>query len=175
MYPGKFSRVLGWVKPHGHCSIEFEERGSDTWIMVRTWDRSTCSRVCVSVLSQFSANTTLEATILAKLVDAVGPEASAVSLHGGSQVLAEAFASYLVSGYRAKLVKHPRFDLRLLKRCPQRTAASVFGSLDPFSMTKFVINRWKGAETRDWMGFVPHCENPLLRTTSPCQASSMWW
>ena len=44
-----------------------------------------------------------------------------------------------------------RFDLRLMKCCLQRTAASVFGSLDPFSMTEFAVNRLKGAETRDWM------------------------
>ena len=74
-----------------------------------------------------------------------------MSQHGGPQVLAQAFASYLGSGYRARLVDYPTFYLPLLKRCLQRTAASVFGSLDPFSMTEFVINRLKGAETRDWM------------------------
>ena len=50
------------------------------------------------------------------------------------------------------------FDLRLLERCLRRTAASMFGSLDPFLMTEFVINRLKGVETRDWMA--PH---PALR------------
>ena len=103
------------------------------------------------MLSRFSANTTLEDTFLAKIVDAAGPDTSVVSLYGGPHVLAEVFASYLGSGYRAKLVEYPRFDLRLLKRCLQRTAASVFGSLDPFSITEFVVNRLKGAETRDWM------------------------
>ena len=32
---------------------------------------------------------------------------------------------------------------------------SVFGSLDPFSMTEFVMNRMNGAETRDWMASPP--------------------
>ena len=109
--------------------------------------------VFVAVLSRFSANTTLEATILAKNLDAAGPSGSVVSLHRGPHVLAEVFASYLGSGYRAKLVEFTTFDLRLLKRCLQRTAASVFASLDPLSMTEFVVNRLKGAETRDWMAF----------------------
>ena len=81
--------------------------------------RSTFRRVCVAVLSRFSANTTLEATILAKILDAAGPDISAVPLHGGPHVLAEAFASYLGGVYRAKLVEYPTFDLRLLKRCLQ--------------------------------------------------------
>ena len=149
MYPRILSRVFGRMKAHGHCSIDFEERGSELWRLVRTWERSTFRHVCVAVLSRFSANTTLEATILAKFLDAAGPDTSVVSFHGGSHVLAETFASYWGSGYRAKLLEYPTFDLRLLKRCLQRTAASVFGSLDTFSMTEFVVNHLKGSETRD--------------------------
>ena len=162
MYPHSLSRVFGWGKAHGQCSIGLEERGSEIWVMVRTWERSTFRRVCVAVLSRFTANTTLEATILPKILDAAGPETSVVSLHGDPHVLAEAFASYLGSGYRAKLVEYPTFDLRLLKCCLQRTAASVFGSLDPFSMTEFVINRFKGAETRDWMACRPALRKAII-------------
>ena len=162
MYPCILSRVFGWAKAHGHLSIELEERGSKICVLMRTWERSTFRRVCVAVLSGFSSNTTLEATILAKIVDAAGPDTSVVSLHGGPHVLAEAFASYLGSGYRAKLVEYPIFDLRLLKRCLQRTAASVFGSLDPFSMTEFVVNRLKGAETREWMASRPALRKAII-------------
>ena len=123
--------------------------------MVRTWERSTFRRVCVAVLNRFSANTTLEATVLGKILDAAGPEAAVVSLHGGPHVLSEAFASYLGSGYQTKLIEYPTFDLRLLKRCLQRTVSFVFGSLDPFSLTEFIVNRLKGAETRDWMASRP--------------------
>ena len=151
MYPRKLAPVFGWVKGHGKCSIEFEKRGSEIWVMVRTWERSKFRRVCVAVLNRFSANTTLEATVLAKILDAAGPGTAMVSLHGGPHVLAEAFASYLGSGYQAKPVEYPTFDLRLLKRCLQRTVSAVFGSLDPFSLTEFVVNRLKGAESRDWM------------------------
>ena len=63
--------------------------------MVRTRERSTFRRVSVAVLSRFSANTTLEATILVKILDAAVPNASVVSLHEGPLVLAEAFASNL--------------------------------------------------------------------------------
>ena len=158
MYPRILSCGFSWANAHGHLSIEFEERGSEIRVLVRTWERSTFRRVCVTVLNRLSANTTLEATFLAKIVDAAGPDTSVVSLHGGPHVLAEASASYLGSEYRAKLVEYPTFDLRLLKRCLQRTAASVFGSLDPFSMTEFVVNCLKGAETWDWMA-----SRPVLR------------
>ena len=161
MFPRILFRVFGWVKAHGQCSIEFLERGSEIWVMVRTWERSTFRRVCVAVLSRFSVNTTLEATILAKILDAAGPDTSVVSLHGATHVLAEAFASYLATGYRAKPVEYPTNDLRLVKRCLQRTAASVFGSQDTSSMTEFVINRLRGADTRDQMA-----SRPALRKAS---------
>ena len=155
MYPRILARVFAWVKGHGKSSIEIEERGSEIWVMVRIWERSIFRRVCVAVLSRFSANTTLEARVLGKNLDAAAPDTAVVSLHGGPHVLAEASASYLGTGYQAKLIEYPTFDLRLLKRCLQRTASSVFGSLDPFSLTEFVVNRLKGAETRDWMAFRP--------------------
>ena len=99
---------------------------------------------------------------MAKIVDAAGPDTSVVSLHGGPHVLAGAFASYLRSGYRAKLVEYPTFDLWLLKCCLQRTAASVFGSLDTISMTEFVVNRLKGAVTRDWMASRPALRKAII-------------
>ena len=155
MYPRILAHVFGWVKGHRKCSIEFEERGSEICVMVRTLERSTFRRVCVAVLNRFSANTTLEATVLGKTLDAAGSDTAVVSLHGGPYVLAEASASYLGSGYQAKLIEYPTFDLRLLKRCLQRIASFIFGSLDPFSLTDIVVIRLKGAETRDWMASRP--------------------
>ena len=93
----------------------------------------------------------MEATVLGKILDAAGPETAVVSLHGGPHVLAEAFASYRGSGYQAKLIEYPTFGLRLLKQCLQHTASSVFGSLDPFLLIEFAVNRLKGAETRNSM------------------------
>ena len=81
MNPRILARVFGWVKGHGKCSIEFEERGSEIWVMVRTWERSTLRRACVAVLSRFSANITLEATVLGKILDAAGPDTAVVLLH----------------------------------------------------------------------------------------------
>ena len=129
---------------------------------MRTWERSTFRRVCVAVLNRFSANTSLEAAVFCKVLDAAGPGTAVVSLHGGPYVQAEAFASYLGSGYQAKLVEYPKFDLWLLKRCLQRTASSVFGSLEPFSLTEFVMNRLKGAETRGWMAPRPALRKAII-------------
>ena len=148
--PRIFSCALGWVKTHGHCSIEFEERSSEIWVMVRTWERFTFCRVCIAVFNQFSSETTLEAELLGNVLDSAGRNASVVCLHGGPHVVAEVYGSYLGSGYRVKLVEYPTFDVRLMKRCLQLTAESAFGSLDTFSMTEVVVNRLRGAETRHW-------------------------
>ena len=162
MYPRILARVFGWLKGHGKCSIEFEERGLEIWMMVRIWGRSSFRHVCVAVLTRFRANTTLEATVLGKILDAAGPDTAVVLLHGGPHVLAEAFASYLGSGYQAKLIDYPTFNLRLLKRCLQRTASCVLQSLDPFSLTEFVVNRLKGAETRGWMASRPALRKAII-------------
>ena len=154
--------MFGWLKGHGKCSIDFQERGSEIWVVVRTWERSTFRRVCVAVLNRFSANTTLEATVLGKILDAAGPDAAVLSLHGNPHVLAEAFANFLGSGYQTKLIEYPTFDLWLMKRYLQRTASFVFGSLDPFSLTEFIVNRLKGAETRDWMASSPALRKAII-------------
>ena len=49
------------------------------------------------------------------------------------------------------VLDYPTFDVRLLKRFLQKTASTVFGTLDPFLMTEFIMTRLKGAEHRDWM------------------------
>ena len=100
--PRIFSRVVGWMKAHGQCSIAVKERGTEIWVMMRTWERSTFGRICIAVFSPFSTNTTLEATILGKISDAVGPD---VFLHRGPHVLAAATPSFVGNGYRAKHVE----------------------------------------------------------------------
>ena len=162
MYPRILSLVFGWVKSHGRSSNEFEERRPEICVMVRTLEKSTFCRVCVAVSGRFSTNTTLDATILGDILDAVHADVSIASLHGGPHVLTEAFVSYLGSDFRAKLSNYPTIDLRLLKCCLQRTAASVFGSLDPFSMTEFVANGLKGEETWDWMASLPALRGAII-------------
>ena len=163
MYPRILSCVFGWVKADGKCSIEFEERVSEIRVMARTWERSTIRRVSVPVLRPFSTTTTVEATILGDILDADGPDTSIVSLHGGPHVLVQALASYSGSGYRTKLVEYRTFDLRLMKHCLQRTGASVSGSLDPFSMKEFVVNRLKGENTRDWKASRPSLRKAIIK------------
>ena len=96
-------------------------------------------------------------------MDAAGPDASIVSLHAGPHVPAEAFVSYLGSGYRAKLVECPTFYLQLMKRCLHRTVSSVFRSLYPFSMTEFVVNRLRDAETHEWMVSGPALRKAIIK------------
>ena len=85
-----------------------------------------------------------------------------VSISGGTTTLVQGFCEYLCSRYRQKLIHYPIFDLRLFKRCLQRTASSVFGSLDGLAMTEFLVNRLKGVETQDWMSFRPTLRKAIL-------------
>ena len=103
-----------------------------------------------------------EIEALVRIIDALGPEVSVVSISGGSTILVEAFCKYLGGGYRQKLIDYPSFDIRLLKRCLQRTASGVFGSLDGLAMTEFIVNRLKGAEKRGWMFSRPGLRKAIL-------------
>ena len=151
MLPRNLSRVVGWAKAHQFYSLEFEERGESLWAFVRTWEKSTFRRVAVSVADCFAVDATHELSVLASVVSAVGGSASLVAVSGGSHLLGDTYRECLGTGYSHKLVEYPIFDLRLLKRCLRKVSSSVFGSLDPFSMTIFIVTRLKGAEHCDWM------------------------
>ena len=151
MLPRILSRVVGWAKAHHRYGLEFEERGETMWTFVRTWERGTFRRVAVDVVDRFAIDPTHEVAVLGSVVAAVGSSASLVAITGGSHVVADTYKEYLGSGYSHKLVEYPIFDLRLLKRCLQKVSSSVFGSLDPFSLTEFIVTRLEGAEHRDRM------------------------
>ena len=162
MYPRILSRFFNWAKLHGGCSVEFEEEGDKVWVFLRTWDVDTFTRVCVASLHRYSSDLHQESSALGRLVDALGPDVSVASISGGSTVLVEAFCEYLGSGYRQKLLDYPVFDFRLFRRRLQRTASSVFRSLDGLAMTEFIVNRLKSAETRDWMSSRPALKKTIL-------------
>ena len=52
-------------------------------------------------------------------------------------------------------------------RCLQWTAAAVIGSVEPFSMTEFVINRLKVAETQDWVASHPALRRAIIMSKLP--------
>ena len=162
MYPRILSRCFNWAKSHGSCSVEFEEEGDKARVFFRTWDVDTFKRVCVATLDRYSSDPHQEITALGRMVDALGPDVLVASISGGSTVLVDAFCEYLGSGYRQKLIGYPVFDLRLFGRCLLRTSASVFGSFDGLAMTELIVNRLKGAETRDWMFFRPALKKAIL-------------
>ena len=80
-----------------------------------------------------------ELVFLGQGLCANGSEASLVSFSGGSNTLVECYKEYMGSGCIRGLLDYPIFDVRLLKRCRQKTASTVFGTLDPFSMTEFIV------------------------------------
>ena len=162
MYPRILSRAVNWAKSHGSCGVELEEEGDKVRVFLRTWNMDIFWRVCVATLDRYSSDPHQEIKTLGRVVDALGPAVTVASISGGSTVLVEAFCEYLGSGYRQKLIDYPFFDFRLFRRCLQRSASSVFGSLDGLSMTEFIVTRLKGAETRDWMSARPALKKAIL-------------
>ena len=151
MLPRILTRVVDWVRAHRQFGVKFATHGSATWVFIRTWEAGEFVRVAVAIIDRYYGDANSELAILGKILSAVGSGASLVSLVGGSHTLVECYKEYLGSGYTKTLVDYPVFDARLLKRCLQKTASVVFGTLDPFSMTEFIFARLKGAGHRDWM------------------------
>ena len=145
------ARVVDWARAHRQFSVEFSTHGSATWVYIRTWKAGEFVRVTVAIIDRYYGDANSELAILGKILSAVGSGASLVSLSGGSHTLVQCYKEYLGSGYTKIVVDYPIFDVRLLKRCLQKTASIIFGTLDPFSMTEFIVTRLKGAEHRDWM------------------------
>ena len=162
MYPRILSRAVNWARSHGSCGVELEEESDKVRLFLRTWNMDIFWRVCVATLDRYSSDPHQEIKTLGRVVDALGPAVTVASISGGSTVLVEAFCEYLGSGYRQKLIDYPFFDFRLFRRCLQRSASSVFGSLDGLSMTEFIVTRLKGAETRDWMSARPALKKAIL-------------
>ena len=151
MFPRILARVVEWVRTHKQFGLEFEDRGSRTWVFVRTWRRDSFYRVAVGLIDRYHGNASSELVILGHVLSAIGSGASLVAISGGSHTLVESYKEYLGSGCLRRVLDYPTFDVRLLKRCLQKTASVVFGTLNPFSMTEFIVTRLKGAEHRDWM------------------------
>ena len=139
------------MKAHKQFGLEFEERGSCNWVFLRTWRRDSFYRVAVGVIDCYHGDASSELVILGQVLCAIGNGASLVSISGGSNTLVECYKEYLASGCIRRLLDYPTFHVRLLKRRLQKTASTVFGTLDPFSMTDIIVTRLKGAEHRDWM------------------------
>ena len=151
MFPRILARVVEWVKAHKQFGLEFEDRGSRTWVFVRTWRRDSFYRVAVGVIDRYHGDASSELVILGQVLCAIGTGASLVAFSGGSHTLVESYREYLGSGCMRGVLHYPTFDVKLLKRCLQKTASAVFGTLNRFSMNEFIVTRLKGAEHRDWM------------------------
>ena len=162
MYPRILSKVFTWAKAHGYCGIEFVERGAHLGVHSVLEKQPISSGVCF-----YSSNVTEEVVVLRqiRIIVALGPDVRVVSLQGGPHALLEAYAHFLGSGYEQNLIEYPLFDLRLFKRCLQRTASSVFGTLDLYSITEFIVNKLKEAKSRDWMASRPALKKAIISST----------
>ena len=142
---------LQWVNAHKQFGLEFEERGSLVWVFLRKRRRNKSYSVAVGVIGRSYGNASGKLVILGQVICAIGNGASVVSVSGGSHTLIECYTDYLGSWYTRGLRDYPSFVVRLLKRCLQRTASTVFGTPDTSSMTECIGTCLNGAKHRDWM------------------------
>ena len=166
MYPPILKKAFIWAQMHGYCGVDFVEEGEHTWVFLRCWDSSQFRRVCVAVLDRFSGNVSEEEVAPGRIIDAIEPDVRVVSVQGGPHALVEAYVNFLGSGCQQKLNEYPLFGLRLFKRCLQKTASSVFGTLNPYSMTEFIVNRLKGGGESGLDGFWTGAEEGHLNQQS---------
>ena len=131
--------------------MEFVTHASSTWVFIKTWKSGEIVRVAVDNIDRYYDEPNNELESLGKILSAIGSGASLISISGGSHTLVDYPEECLGSGYTKTLVDYPIFDVQLLKRCLQKTASVVFGTLNPLPMTEFIVTRLKEVEHRDWM------------------------
>ena len=151
MFPRILDRVVEWSKAHKQSGLVFEEHGSHTWVFLRTWRNDDFYRVDAGGIDCYYGDASSQLVILGQVLSAIGGGVSPASNSEVSNTLADCYKGYLGSGYMRGRLECPSFDVKLLKRCLQKTASTVFGTLVPFLMSKFILTRLKGAERRDWM------------------------
>ena len=66
MLPRTLDRFVEWVKAHKQFGLEFEDRGSRTWVFVRTWRRDSFYRVAVGVIDRYHGDATVNWSSLGK-------------------------------------------------------------------------------------------------------------
>ena len=107
-------------------------------------------RVCVAAMDKFTCAATTELGIIGQVLSSVEATVPNPSVVVGSNLLSEIYSTYIGSGNQQNLIKIPNSTFGLLKRCMHKSSSSVFGSLDVFSTTEFLVTRLKGGEDRDW-------------------------
>ena len=103
--------------------------------------------------------------MLGRIIDTLGPNVRVIAVQSRPHALVEAYVNFLGSEYKQKMIEYPLFDFRLWKRCLHRTASSVFGTLDRYSMTEFIVNRLKGAESLEWMASRPELKKAIISSS----------
>ena len=101
-FPRTLARVVEWVKTHKQFGLEFEDRGSRTWVFVRTWRRDSFYRVAVGVIDRYHGDNSSELVILGQVLCAIGSGASLVSISGGHTPLLKATRSIWEAGVCAE-------------------------------------------------------------------------
>ena len=66
MLPRVLTRITEWVKAHQQFRFEFEERGSRTWIFLRTWLTEDFYRLAVGVVDRYFVNASSKLVTLDK-------------------------------------------------------------------------------------------------------------
>ena len=99
MFPRILDRFVEWVKAHKQFGLEFEDRGSRTWVFVRTWRRDSFYRVAVGVIDRYLGDANSELVILGQVMCAIGSGACLVGIsEGGHTPLLRATRSIWEAG-----------------------------------------------------------------------------
>ena len=114
---------------HKQFGLEFEARGSRTWLFVRTWRKDSFYRWAVGVIDRYHGDASSDLVILGQVLCAIG--ISGLNFWE-SNTLVECYKGYLRSRYMRGLLDYPTFDVMLLKRCQKKRLPLCSGRSIPF-------------------------------------------
>ena len=151
MYPRILSKFFTWVESHGCCGVEFQEPREHIWALFRCSDDSQFCRVCVANLSCLAAVWGKRRLCRDDSLTQLVPTFAWSWYPAVPMLLLRRLSHYWEVGISRNLWNTPFFELHPFERCLQRTASSMFGTLDAYSMTEFIAKRLKNAGEHDWI------------------------
>ena len=168
MFPRILDQVIEWVKAHKQFGLEFEDRGSRTWVFVRTWRRDSFYRVAVgwsiAIMAMLAANWSL----LGKFCVQLAMGRLWFQCPGGRTPLLRATRSIWEADACAEC-----WIIRLLT---SGCWSAAYKKLPPLCSGRSIPFRWPNSSGRDWKVLSiaigcsrdNPCEGRLRQVTSLC-------
>ena len=107
MFPRFLAHFTEWVKAHRQINLEFEERGSHTWVFLWSWRKEDFYRVAAGLIGHYYGDASCVVVFFLQDISVIGKEHLWCHFLRASHTLIECYKEYFGSGYTKRLLDYP--------------------------------------------------------------------